>query len=123
MTGVIAPLRVGDLVVSRNFNSDRDPLIYGINVRYQWLNASSAAQNNEYNGQPPFQNLTEIYSSLIQPSGELVPVLTWSLTGLDPLQEHTIGVEHFATPGKNTFITFDYMIVSQSTLDARLVAL
>ncbi|KAG9008988.1 hypothetical protein FRB90_008666 [Tulasnella sp. 427] len=53
-------------------------------------------------------------------SGDLVKVLAWSLTGLDPLKEHTVGIQHQARiDGPKTQLVFDYMVVTMTTLDAR----
>ncbi|KIO18156.1 hypothetical protein M407DRAFT_32177 [Tulasnella calospora MUT 4182] len=85
---------------------------------YQWMNASTAAQLQLYdNNRNPLVDLVQTFPQFAS-SSDLVPVLAWSLEGLDPLQEHTVGIQHQAKlGGPETFLTFDYMVVTMTTLE------
>ncbi|KAG9045520.1 hypothetical protein FS837_006153 [Tulasnella sp. UAMH 9824] len=86
---------------------------------YQWMNASTATQLQLFdNNRKPVVDLVQLFPQFAQ-SSDLVPVLAWSLEGLDPLQEHTIGIQHQSKEGgPETFLIFDYMVVTMTTLEA-----
>lgn len=82
------------------------------------MNSSVASQTRLFNNGPnPFLSLKQEYAGKL--TGELVPVMTWALTGLDPLKEHTLGVQHFTdtASGTKSYMIFDYMIVTKTILD------
>ncbi|KAG8920273.1 hypothetical protein FRC00_010250, partial [Tulasnella sp. 408] len=83
------------------------------------MNASTAAQLQLFdNNRQPLVDLVQNFPQFAQ-SSDLVPVLAWSLEGLDPLKEHTIGIQHQTKEGgPETFLVFDYMVVTMSTLEA-----
>lgn len=47
----------------------------------------------------------------------LVPVMVWSETNLDPLASHTFGVQHHGIDTGETYIYFDYIVVTMTHLD------
>lgn len=57
-------------------------------------------------------------------TGELELALVYSVEGLDPLQDHTMGIRQVPDPSRgDTWIILDHIVVTQTTLDARLAAL
>ncbi|KAG8988541.1 hypothetical protein FRB94_001912 [Tulasnella sp. JGI-2019a] len=83
---------------------------------YEWLNTSTATQQFLTEDQTIYVNLTQnapAYTSTpLSSTSQLV--LAWSLTDLDPTQQHTIGIQHYATAGRNTWIALDHFVVTQA---------
>ncbi|KAG8864601.1 hypothetical protein FRB96_005105 [Tulasnella sp. 330] len=84
---------------------------------YEWLNTSTAVQQFLHtDGTNTFLNLTQNAPEFtsVPLSGTLQLVLAWSLTGLDPTQQTTVGIQHYATSGRNTYLALDHFVVTQT---------
>ncbi|KAG9005234.1 hypothetical protein FRB94_001652 [Tulasnella sp. JGI-2019a] len=85
---------------------------------YQWLSSDTAAQANHFNNNEDyFFNYTKDPSQYVPNALSSTPqlFLAYSLTNLNPTEEHTVSIQHMGRPdGTNSFIRLDHLVVTQT---------